>query len=67
MSADAPDMVSIPRADLEALQAELRRLRQREGDRLAIARMRADPGPRADETEGVFTRTELAEAWGIRD
>ncbi|MCR1786240.1 hypothetical protein KVF89_27155 [Nocardioides carbamazepini] len=65
MSADAPDMVSIPRADLEALQAELRRLRQREGDRLAVTRMNADSEPSPDEPGRVFTRTDLAQAWGI--
>lgn len=56
-------MVSIPRADLEALQAELRRLRRAQGDRTAAARLAAG----TDRDAQTFTRTELAEAWGISD
>lgn len=67
MSADAPDMVSIPRADLEALQAELRRLRQQQGDRIALARITSDPGLAGSGAERTLTRTELAEAWGVGD
>jgi hypothetical protein len=60
---DAPEMVSIPRAELDALHAELRRLRREVGRGVARARMDADPGP-ADEAP-AFTRSQLAEAWGI--
>ena len=62
MSTDASEMVSIPRADLEAMQAELRRLRRE----AALAAMKADSGPGPDDTARVFTREQLAEAWGIR-
>jgi hypothetical protein len=57
-------MVSIPRAELDALKAELRRLRRAVGRGVARERIQADPGPR-DEAP-TFTREELAEAWGIR-
>jgi hypothetical protein len=61
MTAHAEDMVLIPRAELEALRAENCRLRRGEAaDREALKRIRSDAG------EGrVFTREELAEAWGI--
>ena len=60
MSAHAEDMVLVPWADLDALQAENRRLRREAGDREAVQRIRSDSG------EGcTFTRDELAEAWGI--
>jgi hypothetical protein len=58
-------MVSIPRAELDALQAELRRLRREVGRGLAMARIRADPGP-GDDTP-MLTRGQLAEAWGISE
>jgi hypothetical protein len=62
MTAHAEDMVLIPRAELEALRAENRRLRREAGDREAMRRIRADRG------DGVeFTREELAEAWGISE
>jgi hypothetical protein len=54
-------MVSIPRAELDALRAENRRLRREAGDAEALRRIRSDSG------EGrTFTHEELAEAWGIR-
>jgi hypothetical protein len=56
-------MVSIPRAELEALKAELRRLRREVGRGEAKARIQADPGP--GDNAPTFTREELAEAWGI--
>ena len=65
VSAEASEMVSIPRAELEALQAELRRLRREVGRGMARARMQADPGPGDDAL--VFTRGQLAEAWGISE
>src|ERR1700744_5179950 len=62
MTARAEDMVSIPRAELDALRAENRRLRREAGDREALKRIRSDSG------EGrTFTREELAEAWGISE
>ena len=65
MSTEAMDMVSIPRAELDAMRAELRRLRREAGDRVALARMTADPGPGPGDTARVFTREQLADAWGI--
>jgi hypothetical protein len=58
-------MVSIRRADLDALQAELRRLRREAARAAARERIQADPGP-GDEAP-MLTRDELAEAWGIRE
>ena len=65
VSAEASEIVSIPRAELESLQAELRRLRREVGRGMASARMQADPGPGDDAP--VFTRGQLAEAWGISE
>lgn len=65
MSAEAAETVSIPRVELEALRAELRRLRREVGRGMARARMQADRGP-GDESS-VFTREQLAEAWGISE
>lgn len=65
MSADASDMVSMPRANLDALQAELRRLRRESGRATAKDRIQADAGPGDDALS--LTRDELAEAWGIRE
>jgi hypothetical protein len=56
-------MVTISRAELDALQAELRRLRREVGRGMAVARIQADPGPGDDAP--TFTRGQLAEAWGI--
>ena len=62
MALPAEDMVSIPRAELDALRAENRRLRREAGDRETLRRIRAGSG------EGrTFTREELAEAWGISE
>ena len=62
MTARTDDMVSIPRAELDALRAENRRLRREGGDREALKRIRSDAG------EGrVLTREELSEAWGISE
>ena len=62
MTAHADDMVLVPRAELDALRAENRRLRREAGDREALKRMQADAG------EGrTCTREELAEAWGISE
>jgi hypothetical protein len=62
VTATANDMVSIPRAELDALRAENRRLRREAGDAEALRRIRSDS------REGrTFTREELAEAWGISE
>jgi hypothetical protein len=62
VAAHAEDMVLVPRAELDALRAENRRLRREAGDRLALMRIQSDSG------EGrTFTREELAEAWGISE
>jgi hypothetical protein len=58
-------MVSIPRAELDALKAELRRLRREVGRDVARARIRADPSPGDDAP--TFTRGQLADAWGISE
>ena len=63
MSVEASDMVSIPRAELESLKAEVKRLRREIGRGVAKARVESDPGP-GDDTP-TFTREQLAEAWGI--
>jgi hypothetical protein len=62
VTARADDMVLIPRAELDALRAENRRLRREAGDREALRRIRADSGDGR-----TFTREELAEAWGISE
>lgn len=65
MSAEAAEMISVPRVELEALRAELRRLRREVGQGVASARMRADSGP--GDQAPTFTREQLADAWGISD
>ena len=65
MRADASDMVSLLRADLDSLQAELRRLRREAGRATARDRIQADPGP--GDNALLLTRDELTEAWGIRE
>jgi hypothetical protein len=62
MTAGTEDMVPIPRAELDPLRAENRRLRREAGDVEALRRIRSDSG------EGrTFTREEMAEAWGISE
>ena len=65
MSVAASEMVTIPRAEFDAMKAELRRLRREVGRALATARIEADPGPGDDAP--TFTRDQLAEAWGISE
>lgn len=65
MSAEASELVSVPRAELDALKAELKRCTGRSGEAAAMARIQADLGPGDDAP--AFTRGELAEAWGIRE
>jgi hypothetical protein len=56
-------MVTIPRAELDSLKAEVKRLRREVGRSMARARMEADTGPGDDAP--MFSREQLAEAWGI--
>ena len=63
MSAEASKMVTIRRAELDSLRAEVKRLRREIGRGVAKARMEEDPGPGDDAP--AFTREQLAEAWGI--
>ena len=65
MSIGAADMVTIPRAGLDALKAELRRLRREAGRGVAKGHIETDPGPGNDAP--TFTREELAAAWGISE
>jgi hypothetical protein len=65
VSVEASDMVTIPRAELDALKAELRRLRREAGRGKARKLIRADPGPGDDAP--TFTREELAAEWGINE
>lgn len=65
MSAEASDMIMIPRAEFEALKAEVRRLRREAGRRLAQARIETDLGP--GDAAPTFSRSQLAEAWGVGD
>jgi hypothetical protein len=62
MTTRAEEMVSISRAELDALRAENRRLRREAGDAEALRRIRSGSA------EGrTFTSEELSEAWGISD
>jgi hypothetical protein len=65
VSAEASELVSIPRAELDALKAELKRLRREVGRVMAEGRIQGDPGP--GDGAPTFTREDLAEAWGIRE
>jgi hypothetical protein len=65
VSAETSEMVTIPRAELDALKAELKRLRREVGRDVARARIRADRGPGDDAP--TFTGGQLAEAWGISE
>lgn len=65
MSVEASEIVTIPRAELDALKAELRRLRRIVGRDVAKARIQADLGP--GDGAPVLTREQLAEAWGITE
>jgi hypothetical protein len=65
VSVEASDMVTIPRAELDSLRAEVRRLRREVGRAVAKARIRADAGPGDDSP--AFTRSQLADAWGITE
>jgi hypothetical protein len=65
MSVEAIEMVSIPRAELESLRAEVRRLRLEVARSIARTRIQADPGPGDDAP--LYSRDQLAEAWGISE
>jgi hypothetical protein len=65
VTAEASEMVTVPRAELDALRAEVRRLRREVGRSVARARMEADPGP--GDAALTLSRGELAEAWGISE
>ena len=65
MSAETAEMVSVPRAELEALKAELRRLRREVGRGVAWARIRSDHD--LGEDAPMLTRAQLAEAWGLSE
>jgi hypothetical protein len=65
VSAEASDLVNIPRAELDALKAELKRLRREVGRGVAKGYIQPDPG--AGDDAPAYTREELAEAWGIRE
>ncbi len=59
------EMVSVPRVELDAMKAELRRLRREVGRTVAMARIEADPGP--GDSARIFTRDQLTEAWGVSE
>jgi hypothetical protein len=65
VSVEASEMVTVPRAEWDPLWAEVRRLRREAGQRVAAERIQADPGPGDDAP--VFSRSQLAEAWGITE
>jgi hypothetical protein len=65
VSVEASELVSIPRAELDALKAELRRLRREVARGIARERIQADPGP--GDNAPTFARESLAEAWGISE
>jgi hypothetical protein len=65
VSAKASEMVTVSRAELDSLRAEVRRLRREVGRAVAKARIQSDPGPGDDAP--MFSRSQLAEAWGISD
>jgi hypothetical protein len=56
-------MVTVPRAELDSLRAEVKRLRREVGQSAAKARIEADRGP-GDEAP-AFSCEQLAEAWGM--
>jgi len=65
VSVEASEMVTVSRAEWDSLRAEVRRLRREVGQRVALERMQADSGP--GDGALTFSRSELAEAWGIAE
>jgi hypothetical protein len=63
VSVEASEMVSIPQAELDALKAELTRLRYEVGRGVAWGRNHDDAGP-GDDTPRC-PREALVRAWGI--
>jgi hypothetical protein len=64
VSVEASETVTVPHAEWDSLHAEVRRLRRELGQRVAVGRIKADPGP-GDDGAPKFSRDQLAEAWGI--
>lgn len=62
MSVEASEMITVPRAELDSLRAEVKRLRREIGRSVAKARIEADPGPGDDVP--TFSHEQLAKAWG---
>jgi hypothetical protein len=60
------EMVTIPRAELDAMKAELRRLQDALDDQIAKARILAYPGPGKAGGRTFETAEELAQAMGLR-
>lgn len=67
MSDEPTDHVTVSRAELDALRAEVRRLRRQLAREEAKARIFADAGPGPSNTATTFTRAELAETRGVGD
>src|SRR5882724_3241658 len=44
VSVEASEMVTVPRAEWDSLRAGVRRLRREIGEKVAVARIQADPG-----------------------
>jgi hypothetical protein len=65
VSVEASETVTVPRVEWDSLRAEVRRLRRELGQRVAVARIKADPGP--GDGSPTFSRDQLAEAWGIAE
>jgi hypothetical protein len=63
VSVEASELVTVPRVELESLRAEVRRLRREVGRTVAKTRIQGDAGPGDDAP--TFSRSQLAEAWGI--
>lgn len=66
MDDEAPQMVTVPKAEWEALKAEVRRYRREEGDRIALQRMMSGEKP-GGPGHVTFTREQLAERLGITE
>jgi len=62
VSAEASELVNIPRAELDALKAELKRLRREVGRGVAKSNIQADPDPGDDAP--TFAHENLAQAMG---
>ncbi|MFT4166624.1 MAG: hypothetical protein QM650_15400 [Microlunatus sp.] len=67
MSAEPTDLVTVSRAELDTLRADVRRLRRQIAREEAKSAILSDPGPGATDRAPTFSREELAEAWGISD